>query len=292
MSTARASYLELLKKCLSGRIHDPGAAAPLITRAQAARLLDEANAMFRARLAPLGHTVESYLGAATETARAGFAEQLCLSLNAMHRDRSADTMSAPAAIDNLADCVEQVIADDIPGDLIETGIWKGGLTVLMRGILKAHDVEERVVWAADSFEGLPRPAPESDLKDAIWFHLFGPLDGLRIPFDYVQEVFRKYGLLDDQVRFLRGWFSDTLPSAPIDSLALMRLDGDWYDSTRLALECLYPKLSPGGFVIVDDYGLPFGCRRAVDEFRHARNSREPLRWANQQVAYWRKAPAA
>jgi len=197
-------------------------------------------------------------------------------------------MSDLWSIENLQFCVEKVIMNNVPGDLIETGIWKGGLPVLMRGILKAYGITDRVVWAADSFEGLPKPDPEKNLEDAIWFHLFGPLDRLEIPLEYAEGVFRKYNLLDNQVKFIKGWFSDTLPHAPIEKLAVMRLDGDWYESTSISLNALYPKLSQGGFVIIDDYGLPLGCRRAVDEYRAAHNINEPIQWVNHQVIFWQK----
>ena len=292
MTTTHPLYLDLLKHCLTGRIHDVRQGPPPVSAAQAGTLLRQANALFKPWLAPLGMTVESYLGAKTAAAVAAFPEQLCRSLNGMHRDRTPDTMTDAASINNLQYCVEQAIAQNVPGDLIETGIWKGGLPVLMRAILKQHGIADRVVWAADSFQGLPRPDPAQSLKDAIWFHLFGPLDGLAIPYDYVRGVFQKYGLLDAQVRFLQGWFCDTLPTAPIERLAVMRLDGDWYESTRLALEVLYPKLSPGGFVIIDDYGLPFGCRRAVDEYRHAHGIDAAIQWVNHQVVYWQKDRAS
>lgn len=281
-------YLDLLKQCLLGRIHDPRGGPDPVSHADCAALLDSANAAFAPWLAPAGHSVESLLLAGSSVAPADFTEPLRQSLNGMHRERTPDTMSDRASLDHLQECVEQVIDLGIPGDLIETGIWKGGLPVLMRAILKERGIDDRIVWAADSFEGLPRPDPATNLKDAIWHHLFTPLDSLAIPFDFVQDVFRKYDVLDDGVRFLRGWFADTLPGAPISQLALMRLDGDWYESTRQSLEALYPKLAPGGFVIVDDYGLPFGCRRAVDEYRAARGITAPIRWVNAQVAFWRK----
>lgn len=291
MSTNCPPYIDLLKKCLSGQIHDPRRGPGIISQTQSATLLREANDIFKSYLAPSGDTVESFLGARSAPALASFPEELCLSLNGMHRDLTADSMSDLSSIDNLQYCVEQVLHNEVAGDLIETGIWKGGLPVLMRGILKAYGVTDRIVWAADSFEGLPKPDPRENLRDAIWFHLFGPLDGLKISYEFVRGVFQKYDLLDDQVRFLQGWFADTLPGAPIEKLAVMRLDGDWYESTKLALDVLYPKLSPGGFVIIDDYGLPFGCRRAVDEYREEYGIEERILWVNQQVVFWQKDPA-
>jgi len=251
-------------------------------------LLREANEIFKPYLAPLGHTVESFLDVTSTVKMGSCAENLCLTLNGMHRDITPDTMSHFSALENLQFCVEEVIRNNVPGDLIETGVWKGGLPVFMRGILKAYDVVDRVVWAADSYEGLPKADPERSLEDAIWFHLFSPLERLKIPVEFVLNVFQKYGLLDDQVRLLKGVFSLTLPVAPIEKLAVMRLDGDWYKSTMDSLKNLYPKLAPGGFAIIDDYGLPFGCRRAVDEYRSAYQINEPIQWINHQAVFWRK----
>ena len=197
-------------------------------------------------------------------------------------------MSEMSTVDHLQWCVEEVLRNEIPGDFIETGIWKGGLPILMRGILKAWNVTDRVVWGADSFDGLPEPDPAENLEDAIAWFLFAPLERLKIPRDFVENTFLKYGLLDDQVRFLEGWFSDTLPSAPIEKLALMRLDGDWYESTMTALNALYGKLSQGGYVIIDDYGLLRGCRDAVDQFRQNHSITTPLVAVNHQVVFWKK----
>jgi O-methyltransferase len=103
----------------------------------------------------------------------------------------------------------------------------------------------------------------------------------------VEENFRRYGLLDEQVVFLEGWFADTLPRAPIERLAVFRLDGDMYQSTIEALEALYPRLSPGGSCIVDDYALP-GCHRAVDDFRARHGIGEALERIDYTGVHWRK----
>src|SRR5262249_7945660 len=156
-------------------------------------------------------------------------------------------------LENLKFCVETAIRDGVPGDLIETGVWRGGACIFMRAILEAYGDKQRKVWVADSFAGLPKPnEAKYDADRGDKHHTFGDL---AVPRETVEKNFEQYGLLDDQVRFLEGWFKDTLPSAPINSLAVMRLDGDMYESTIQALEALYPKLSPGGFVIIDDYFL-------------------------------------
>ena len=195
--------------------------------------------------------------------------------------------------DNLQACLEAVVADGIDGDVIETGVWRGGATIFMRGILKALG-DDRTVWAADSFEGLPEPDPELYPREAKSFH--GPVmargyDRLAAGIEQVKANFVAYGLLDQRVQFLQGWFKDTLPTAPIRRLALMRLDGDYYESTRDALANLYKRLSCGGFVIVDDYGEESWtyCKRAVDEFRAEREIEAPLIRVDSKCYFWRKS---
>lgn len=187
---------------------------------------------------------------------------------------TAHTMIGLKRLDNLQFCVEDVLAHNIPGDLIETGVWKGGATIFMRAILKAYAVKDRWVWAADSFEGLPLPNAKkfpADVGDR--HHTFKEL---AISLEEVKANFERYGLLDDQVRFLKGWFRDTLPTAPIKQLAVIRLDGDMYESTMDALVNLYPKLSVGGYLIVDDYGAVPGCRRATDDYRKKYGIRDEI----------------
>ncbi|HEX2272390.1 MAG TPA: TylF/MycF/NovP-related O-methyltransferase [Acidimicrobiales bacterium] len=198
----------------------------------------------------------------------------------------AETMIGLVRLDNLQQCVVDVIRRGVPGDLIETGVWRGGATILMRGVLAAYGVTDRVVWAADSFEGLPRPDADrfaEDSGDPFW----GYRD-LAVSLDEVKANFARYGLLDDQVRFLPGWFRDTLPSAPIEQLAVLRLDGDMYESTIVALEALYPKLAPGGYVIVDDYHAVSSCRSAVDDYRSASGIDEPIERIDWGGAFWRR----
>jgi hypothetical protein len=198
----------------------------------------------------------------------------------------AHTMIGAARLDNLHWCVEQVLREHVPGDLIEAGVWRGGAAILMRGILKAHGVADRIVWAADSFEGLPPPDPDRYPRESpMEFHKYGDL---AVPMKQVRDNFARYGLLDEQVRFLKGWFRDTLPAAPIRELAVMRLDGDMYESTIDGLTNLYPKLSPGGFAIIDDYNAVEACNAAVDEYRASNGINEELVSIARAGAWWRK----
>jgi len=214
--------------------------------------------------------------------------ELWRQLWAMCRQRAALSMTVRSGVDNVQHCLEDVLARGVPGDVMEAGVWKGGLTILMRGILKAWGVTDRRVWVADSFAGLPPPDPDTHLEDAVTAFLLDDVDQLRISLPEVRANFRRYGLLDHQVRFLAGWFRDTLPAAPVERLALLRLDVDWYESTRDCLRYLYPRLEVGGYVIIDDYGLPLGCRRAVDEYRRDHGICTPVEWVNMQTVFWRR----
>lgn len=197
----------------------------------------------------------------------------------------ADTMIGRQRLDNLQYCVESALRDGIAGDLIEAGVWRGGACIFMRAVLAAHGVTDRKVFVADSFAGLPPPDTASHPADAgDEHHRYATLAVSR---DEVAANFQRYGLLDEQVVFLEGWFSDTLPTAPIDRLAVLRLDGDMYGSTMDALTSLYPKLSSGGFCIIDDYALP-GCRQAVTDFRTANNIDAELHDIDWTGCYWRK----
>lgn len=198
----------------------------------------------------------------------------------------ADTMIGLKRLENLQHCVTEVIRKNIPGDLIETGVWRGGASIFMRAVLKAYGDQTRSVWLADSFQGLPKPDDRypQDAGDRLSesSHVLG------ISLDQVKANFARYGLLDEQVRFLVGWFKDTLPTAPIRQLAVLRLDGDMYSSTMDALQSLYHRLSPGGYVIVDDYGCIPACKEAVDDFRAEHKITEPLQEIDWSGVFWER----
>lgn len=207
---------------------------------------------------------------------------------------SAVTMLPLARMRNLRACAVDVLQREVPGDFIETGVWRGGATIFMRGILGAYGISNRKVWVADSFEGLPSP-------DAAKFPLeakvhAGPMmsrvyNHFGVSVEDVRRNFETFGLLDGQVAFLKGWFKDTLPTAPIGALALMRLDGDYYESTRDALNALYDRLSIGGYAIIDDYAEDEWtyCRKAVDEFRAHRAITDPMIEVDSKCYYWQRS---
>lgn len=197
----------------------------------------------------------------------------------------AHSMLSLKRLDNVQSCVETVLREGVPGDLIETGVMRGGVIILMRAVLKAYGVTDRTIWAADSFAGLPAPNVERYPQDADAAWHLRPLTEVGV--EHVRRNLDRYGLLDAQVRFLQGWFKDTLPTAPIERLAVLRLDGDLYESTLDALTPLYPRLSPGGFCIIDDYNLP-ACRAAVHEYRERAGIDGPIVPIDAAGVYWRK----
>jgi O-methyltransferase len=199
----------------------------------------------------------------------------------------AETMIGMQRLTSLQRCVETVLTEDIPGDLIECGVWRGGACILMRAVLAAYGDQERCVWVADSFAGVPKPDKENYSADVdMKLHL--SRDVLGVSEAAVRANFERYGLLDDRVRFLPGWFKDTLRVPPVDRLALLRLDGDLYESTIQALQALYPRLSRGGFCIIDDYHAIAACRQAVTDYREKESVSEEITEIDGTGVLWRK----
>jgi len=269
---SRHLYLDLMKRCLVNMIYPQTEEVPLPGSATG----------FRDRFARVllkGEGESGRISAAQSGDHLGRMEGRIWPV-------VAHTMIGLKRLDNLEFCIEEVIAKGVSGDLIETGVWRGGTTIFMRAVLKAYSVTDRRVWVADSFEGLPPPNTakyprdaDSDLHEAR---------ELAVSLEEVKANFNRYGLLDDQVRFLKGWFRDTLPVAPIERLAVLRLDGDMYESTMDTLANLYPKLSKGGYVIVDDYGAIPACSQAVNDYRSANGISEEIRDIDWTGVFWQK----
>lgn len=197
----------------------------------------------------------------------------------------APSMIGARRMQNVRSECERALKEGVSGDFMETGVWRGGASMMMRAVLKAYGITDRRVFAADSFAGFPTP---SESSPDFGFELVGHPD-FAVPLHEVKAAFARYGLLDAQVVFLEGLFKDTLPSAPVEMLAVLRLDGDMYESTRDGLDNLYHKLSPGGTLIVDDYFLFEAQRQAVDEFRAAQAIIEPIIQVDRFGGYWVKA---
>jgi hypothetical protein len=203
------------------------------------------------------------------------------------RSSPAHTMIGLRRLDNIQYCIESALSSNTPGDMIECGVWRGGAAIFMRAVLRAHAITDRVVWVADSFEGCPIPNEErypADKGDAFHRDRY-----LAVSLEQVKANFDKYGLLDDQVHFLKGWFRDSLPGSGIEQLAVLRLDGDLYESTMDSLVNLYPRLSRGGYVIVDDFHTVPACKKAVCDYREMHRIADKIEEVDQDSVYWRRS---
>jgi O-methyltransferase len=267
-------YLDLLKRCLTRTLHfDPYQRIDPM-RATWKRLLYQLHLPVRRLLAQFGVEIVRVARTGGRTDGHDFPAQ-------------AETMIGLERLDNLHECIRTVITEDVPGDLLEAGVWRGGASIFMRAALQAYGDSDRIVWAADSFQGLPPPDPEQYPSDAGDTFFQNP--HLAVPLAEVEANFRRYGLLDRRVRFVQGWFRDTLPHVPLTQVAVLRLDGDMYESTLVALEALYDKVTVNGYVIVDDYyAVPTGAGRATDDFRSQRGIEEQLVRIDWGGAYWRR----
>jgi len=247
--------------------------------------------------------------------------------------RVAHTMIGLRRLGNIQFCVEDALARNVPGDLIDLGVLRGGSAIMLRAVLKAYGVRDRRVFACDTFASNPPPRwavltvgqvlkwlasipgkswhrrlylalqrwdtrfprmthPSDEMVELMLWFVRHPELSLRrkLPdLDAVKSNFARYGMLDEQVVFLQGFFAETLPAAPIGQVAVMRLDGDTYESTRDGLELVYPKLAPGGYCIIDDYHSFPDCRLAVEEYRMKHNIADELAPIDDLAVYWKKS---
>ena len=200
------------------------------------------------------------------------------------------TMITRNSLTNIEECLKDCIANGVEGDYVETGVWKGGSCILAHSVTENLD-RNRSIWAFDSFEGLPPPDPASYPVDQGDTHHL--LKELSISLEDVKHNFSLFEGKDTRVNYVKGWFRDTLPNNKVDKIAVLRLDGDMYESTILALDNLYPKLSMGGYCIIDDY-IHKGARAAVDFFRSKHGIEDEILLADKApgaypVSYWRKS---
>lgn len=200
------------------------------------------------------------------------------------------TMVGLRRLDDLQACVESVVREQVPGDLIEAGSWRGGASLLMRATLNTLGAEERTVWVSDSFQGFPQADGDLSAGYDLSVDLAGA-DFLAVPLEEVRETFARFGC-EQGVEFLPGFFQDTLPAVSGRQWSLLRLDGDTYDAIAVALKSLYPGLSVGGYVIIDDYGSLDQCREAVEDFRREHDIHEPVEAIDWSGARWRREDPA
>lgn len=189
------------------------------------------------------------------------------------------TMTSPERILALINAVRHLTKQKIAGDFVECGVWKGGSMVATANTLIAADDLSRQLWLYDTFEGMSVPTgndvdfmgqqadvllaeQDREQSDSIW--CFSPQQ-------QVHEAMLATGYPEENIRFVAGKVEDTLPTALPQKIALLRLDTDWYESTKCELEHLFPRMVDGGALIIDDYGHWEGCQRAVDEYFEKNN---------------------
>lgn len=270
----RDSYLDLLKRSLLGLTVGPVTLYVPIARGRGPLRTWIIRALRRRGRSVLAEPVEFDLSADTEG-----------TISVWELPPWPQTMIGTVRLNNVEECIRSVIEARVPGDLIETGVWRGGTAIFMRGVLRAHGVTDRKVYVADSFAGLPQPDPEKYPADeGLDLHLW---PGLAVDLEEVKANFVRYGLLDEQVTFVKGWFRDTLPTLRGHTWSVLRLDGDLYESTMDALVNLYPGLAPGGWIIVDDYEIP-ACAQAVDDYRQTEGITEPIHRVDWTGICWQK----
>jgi O-methyltransferase len=198
----------------------------------------------------------------------------------------AVTMVGTKRLRNLRTALESVIQSNIKGDFVETGVWRGGASILARAVLAAHNVKDRKIIVCDSFEGLPKPDPEKYPADkGSDFYTYAEL---AISLEEVKTNFAKFNLLDEQVVFLKGWFKDTMKDVPSKEIAVLRLDGDMYESTIDPLIHLFDRVPNGGWIIIDDYEVVPAAKQAVHDFLDSKNLKVDMNPIDGVGVYFRK----
>lgn len=196
------------------------------------------------------------------------------------------TMVGLKRLDDLQGCIESVVSDAVSGDVIEAGSWRGGASMLMRATLNTLGAGDRTVFVADSFQGFPEASGDLSERYDLSLDLAG-VDFLAVPLEEVKATFVKFGL-EQGVNFVPGFFQETLPSLSGHQWSIVRLDGDTYEAIWTGMESLYDGLSPGGYLIVDDYLSLDRCREAIDEYRLRHGISEPIEEVDWTCVRWRK----
>ncbi|OAM89519.1 TylF/MycF family methyltransferase [Termitidicoccus mucosus] len=202
-------------------------------------------------------------------------------------DHPALSMVGEKRLNNVEELTLKCLSDNVPGDFIEAGIWKGGVVALMAGILKITGTTRRKVFGVDSFEGIPPAKPDIYPADAAHVGCEN-LDILKKnSLEEVTVYLDQLGLSFPYTQLIKGWFSDILPGlAATHQFALVRIDGDTYESTFQALEALGPAVSRGGYIIIDDYYSWEGCRKATEDYRICHNITASLVQIDWTGVYW------
>jgi hypothetical protein len=181
-----------------------------------------------------------------------------------------NTMVTHQRMNNMFELTKYCEKNNIKGDYVECGVWKGGVVAICAYVKNKYHSKKNI-WLFDSFEGLPEPSRD-DGKEAIHYAR-GKSDGKLVTINKcvstlndVKKLFKENNISWNHVIVKKGWFQDTIPKNTIRNIAILRLDGDWYESTKICIDNLYEKIIPNGFLIIDDYYRWKGCKKAIDEY--------------------------
>lgn len=270
-------YLDLLSKILRNEIYEPKLPVP---SPEEYVVVEE----ILAQLSEEGVSFEFEADAGTLVGALQYAK----------RSRNVHTYVSARSLQNISDIVDKITHSNVEGDLIDCGVMRGGTAIFMAGALKSYG-EDRSVYMADTFRGLPAPKPvDGNFVTDFWARFSEKLAiynaDCSASLEEVLNNFSKYDLYGSNIKPLKGLFCDTLYDLPTNvKFSLIRIDADWFESTFQALDALYEKLSINGFVVIDDYKLR-GCRKAVDKFRLNNKIAEPICYADCEsgVIFWQK----
>lgn len=198
------------------------------------------------------------------------------------------TMTGDLRVEALRKVIEDALKNNVVGDFIELGVWRGGTSIMAAAVFKAYKQTNRKVWVCDSFEGLPEAA--EGLADKNYW---SQMSYLKVSKEQVMHNFQKYGLLNDNIQFVKGFFFDSLPKLRHQQLhsgwklSILRLDGDMYESCLDSIFNLYEFLSVGGYVIIDDWNIP-ECNEAINEFLRTHSLVPNIVRIDKSAVYWKK----
>jgi O-methyltransferase len=180
------------------------------------------------------------------------------------------TMTTRARILELMEATRYVARFNVPGALVECGVWRGGSVMVILQTLMNLGVTNREIYLYDTFEGMTKPSEQDGTEERNLYQRFSRADGgsdwSRSELDEVRKNVLGCGYPEERIHFLKGKVEDTIPAGAPEQIALLRLDTDWYEPTKHELEHLYPRLAAGGVLILDDYGAWEGCHKATDEY--------------------------
>ena len=200
-------------------------------------------------------------------------------------DKRTYSMASKQKVDQMEKLVKTVCSDRIPGSIVETGVWKGGMAMWIKSILKYYHSDKKI-WLFDVFDRFPEPVDQTDK----YIHPITSILFENAPtIQSVRDNFIHFNLYNN-INLVKGLFEHTLEITDTGSIAILHLDSDYYDSTLYVLRKMYDRISIGGYVVIDDYGNNWlACKKAVDEFRLERSITDKLFDLGSESVYWKKS---